>query len=269
MDQILNLRRLGPDSLSGTGPEYPWGGLYGGQIVAQGLLAAGSGVQDGFLPHSVRAYFIRRGRQAEPVTYEVDPIRDGRSFCTRRVVAHQGGEPILNLETSFQRPEPSEDVETVAIEPRATPPGESATGVEAESWSSAFERRGEEVADHAPGVGRALAWMRSGPLEADSSPLVHAAALAFISDDLPTDAVIRSHPVSEGRTDIWDPPLFSASLDHTIWFHRHEATDRWQLHDFRCQSFVGGRGLALGHVHTAAGTHVATVAQEVLLRVQD
>ncbi|MCB1012809.1 MAG: thioesterase family protein [Microthrixaceae bacterium] len=263
MEQILSLSEAAPGSLMGAGPEYPWGGLYGGQIVAQGLLAAGVGVDPEYLPHSVRAYFIRRGRQAEPVTYEVDPIRDGRSFCTRRVVAHQGGQPIGNLEASFQRTEPSEDIETIAIDTFVPQPDEGGS----ESWSEAFDRVTVDSAVTAPGVGRATAWIRSTPLPEGSGPLLNAAALAFVSDDLPTDAVIRSHPVSRGRTDLWDPPLFSASLDHTIWFHRPADADRWQLHDFRCHSYVGGRGLALGHIHTLSGTHVATVAQEVLLRV--
>ena len=113
--RILEMSRHGHDVWVGSGPSYPWGGLYGGQIVAQGLLAGGYSVDESYRPHSVRAYFIRRGRHAEPVRYEVDRIRDGRSFCTRRVVARQGGEAILNLEASFQRAEPSEDIETVAM----------------------------------------------------------------------------------------------------------------------------------------------------------
>lgn len=260
--EILDLTGHGHDVWVGSGPSYPWGGLYGGQIVAQGLLAGGRSVDPDYLPHSVRAYFIRRGEQAQPVRYEVDRIRDGRSFCTRRVVARQGGEAILNLEASFQRHEPSADVETVAID-RSLPTPEH---LERSSWSPAFDRASVPGAVARLGAGRAAAWMRAGGLT-DRSELVQAAALAFLSDDLPTDAVVRSHPVCGTADEPWEQDVFSASLDHTIWFHRPGEADRWHLHDFSCHSFVGGRGLALGHLHAADGTHVATVAQEVLLRV--
>ena len=100
---ILDLESHGRDVYVGIGPRYPWGGLYGGQIVAQALMAAAHTVSDEMPVHSLRAYFIRRGDHDEPVRYEVDRIRDGRSFATRRVVARQAVGAILNLEASFQR----------------------------------------------------------------------------------------------------------------------------------------------------------------------
>ncbi len=273
MAEILELSEHANDVWVGTGPEYPWGGLYGGQIVAQGLLAGGFTVSVDYRPHSVRAYFIRRGHQAQPVRYEVERIRDGRSFCTRRIVARQGGEAILNLEASFQRVEVSEDIELVGLDRSLPGAGE----IENSSWSPAFERAsvpdhlihqvGERVDSGSGGRGgRAVAWMRSSSL-GDDSELLSAAAFAFLSDDLPTDAVMRSHPQVARREDPWELPMFSASLDHTIWFHRRGRADGWHLHDFSCRSFVGARGLALGNLHAADGTHVATVAQEVLLRL--
>lgn len=265
--EILELSRHGNDVWVGGGPSYPWGGLYGGQIVAQGLLAGGYSVAEQYEVHSVRAYFIRRGTHAEPVRYEVERIRDGRSFCTRRVIARQGGEPILNLEASFHRPEESADVETITMDAAVAGPG----GLEDSSWSPAFRRRsvgaGTEAASRGPAeVGRAVAWMSASEL-VDGSSLLHAAAFAFLSDDLPTEAAIRSHPLGGRGEDLWEVPWFSASLDHTIWFHRRGLADTWHLHDFNCHSFVGGRGLALGHIHASDGTHLATVAQEVLLRL--
>lgn len=259
--EILRISRHGNDVWVGSGPTYPWGSLYGGQIVAQGLLAGGYSVSEEYKAHSVRAYFIRRGTQAEPVRYEVERIRDGRSFCTRRVVARQGGEAILNLEASFQRTEESEDIETVGLDPDIPPPGD----LEDSSWLPAFRRVSVTDPPLRQGGGRAAAWMASGVLP-DRSALLHAAAFAFLSDDLPTDAVVRSHPVSAGMSNPWESPMVSASLDHTIWFHRPAVADVWHLHDFSCHSFVGGRGLTLGHLHSAEGTHIATVAQEVLLR---
>ena len=115
--EILDLAPHGPDTFVGAGPHYPWGGLYGGQIVAQALQAATSTVDPQFVVHSLRAYFIRRGDHSEPVRYEVDRIRNGRSFCTRRVVARQSVGAILNLEASYHAPEEAADIETVAIPP--------------------------------------------------------------------------------------------------------------------------------------------------------
>ena len=248
---ILDLADHGPDVFVGRGPQYPWGGLYGGQIVAQALRAAARTVEDPELHvHSIRAYFIRRGDHNEPVRYEVDRIRNGRSFCTRRVVARQATGAILNLEASFQRPERSEDVSPVALPADVPGPDD----LEQDSWSPVFERAFVPTDRLAPagrdGTGRAAAWLRVGHL----------------SDDLPTDAVVRAHPVRREPQEVLHQVLFTASLDHTIWFHRPFRADEWQLHDFTCHTFVGGRGLSLGHVFSTDGAHIATIAQEVLLR---
>ena len=264
--QILDLAEHGPDVHVGTGPRYPWGGLYGGQIVAQALMAATRTVPTDMAVHSLRAYFIRRGDHDEPVRYEVDRIRNGRCFTTRRVVARQAVGAILNLEASFQRAEPAADVETVATPPDLPGPDQ----LEQSSWSPVFsrafvpaDRLGASPARD--GLGRSTAWLRV--VEAlGEDPSVHAAALAYLSDDLPTDAVVLAHPLRAEPREVLDKVLFTASLDHTIWFHRQLRADEWHLHDFTCHTFVGGRGLALGHVFRADGTHVATVAQEVLLR---
>lgn len=263
---ILDLADHGPDVFVGIGPHYPWGGLYGGQIVAQALGAAARTVDDPELHvHSLRAYFIRRGDHDEPVRYEVDRIRNGRSFCTRRVVARQAIGAILNLEASFQRPEQSADVETVAIPADIPRPDE----LEANSWSAAFERAFVPPDRLAPtsrdGTGRAAAWLRVTEDLGDDAVL-NAGGLAYMSDDLPTDAVVRAHPVRQEPDEVLHKVLFTASLDHTVWFHRPFRADHWQLYDFTCHTFVGGRGLSVGHVFSESGSHVATVAQEVLLR---
>ena len=264
LSEILDVVDQGDDVWLGRGPTYPWGGLYGGQIVAQALMAAGRAVDDDALVvHSLRAYFIRRGDQHQPVRYEVDRIRDGRSFCTRRVVARQEGRVILNLEASFQRLEESPDIEAVTLEPALPRPDQ----LPEQSWSPVFERASIPADDAPPrlGGGRAAAWMRCVERLADE-PLVQAAAFAYLSDDLPTEAVVRSHPLGELEEEQLWAAMFSASLDHTIWFHRPGRADAWHLHDFACHSFTGARGLGLGHLHAADGSHIATVAQEVLLR---
>ena len=280
---MFELSAHGPDVHVGIGPQYPWGGLYGGQIVAQALRAATLSVDDGLEPHSIRAYFIRRGDASEPVRYEVDRIRNGRSFATRRVVARQAVGAILNAESSFQRPEASVELQTVEM-PDVPPPD----ALEQESWSPAFERAvvpPDRVIDsRRDGAGRAVAWMKvTEPIGDPANPaaqLLHRCWLAFVSDDLPTDAVYQTHPMSQRTVHTTNPGdndggsgdggsgdhMFAASLDHTVWFHRDLAADHWHLHDFSCLHFVGGRGLALGHIFSPEGVHVATVAQEVLMR---
>ncbi|MBS1837877.1 MAG: thioesterase family protein, partial [Actinobacteria bacterium] len=257
---MLELADHGRDVFVGTGPQYPWGGLYGGQIVAQALVAASATVPNGLHVHSLRAYFIRRGDHDEPVRYEVDRIRDGRSFVTRRVVARQAVGAILNLEASFQHDEPSVDVEML-VPPPALPAPEV---LERSSWSPVFDRAfvpAEQLtASDLGGRGRATAWLRAVEPLGDER-VAHAAALAYLSDDLPTDAVVQAHPVRSEPEEVRYRSLFTASLDHTIWFHRPLRADVWHLHDVTCHTFVGGRGLSLGHVFSREGTHVATVAQ--------
>jgi len=268
---LFDLEPHGADTFVGTGPRYPWGGLYGGQIVAQALRAAASTTESGLLPHSLRAYFIRRGDHTEPVRYEVDRIRNGRSFATRRVVARQAIGAILNLEASFQRPEPARDVSTVPMpdgvaRPEDLPPT---------AWSASFDRRQIPIADGTAvpvgrtGTGRMMAWLKvTDPLGDDE--LLQRCWLAYLSDDLPSESVGRALGFSFGgqSEDGVDPwaGVMSASLDHTIWFHRPVQADQWHLQDFTCHGYVGGRGLSIGHIFSIDGVHVATVAQEVVLR---
>lgn len=252
---MLSLAEHGADVHVATGPAYPWGGLYGGQIVAQGLRAAAATVQPTHRPHSLRAYFIRPGDAAEPVRYEVDRIRNGRSFNTRRVVARQAVGAILNLEASFQVHEPSGSVQTFGIDVDVPGP----EGLPEDSWTAMFERRFVPGTD---GRGRTLAWFKMNePIGED--PLLHACALAYMSDDLPSDAVFRINPLGEAAD---HDTAFSVSLDHAIWFHRPLRADEWHLQDMSCHGFTDGRGLAIGHIFTPDGAHAATVAQEVLLR---
>jgi len=269
---MFALSAHGPDVHVGVGPQYPWGGLYGGQIVAQALRAAAASVDSDVMPHSIRAYFIRRGDATEPIRYEVDRIRNGRSFTTRRVVARQAIGAILNAEASFQRPEESIEIQTVEMPD--VPPAEV---LDRESWSPSFERAdvpAERMVDlRRDGAGRSASWMRvtDAAVEdvtagGDDAQLLNRCWLAFLSDDLPTDAVVRAHP--DGDDPEFHEHRFTASLDHTLWFHRPIDVTQWHLHDFTCLHLVGGRGLSVGHVFTADGVHAATVAQEVLVRDQ-
>ena len=256
---LMALEPHGPDTFVGAGPSYPWGGLYGGQIVAQGLRAAGLTVDPGYLVHSLHAYFIRRGDAAEPIRFEVDRVRNGRSFVTRNVIARQAVGAILSMSASFQVDEAGPVVQTAEM-PAVAPPEE---GVD-DSWSPMFDRR------FVPGgrrPGRAQAWLRMLE-DVGDDPFLQAGALTFLSDDLPTDAVVTLHPEDVSREAFESGEFWSASLDHAIWFHRPLRAEDWHLHDFTSHGYLGSRGLSLGHILTTDGTHVATVAQEVLFRAR-
>jgi len=257
---MMELEEAGADVLLARGPQYPWGGLYGGQIVAQGLRAGASTVEERFHVHSLHAYFIRPGNAEEPIRFEVTRSRDGRSFCTRHVVASQEVGVILTMSQSFHVDEQGHDVQRAEM-PNVPPP-EELTGY---SWSDMFDRRFAQLRGEEEGKG--IAWLRMHDPVGDD-PILQACALAYLSDDLPTDAVVAVHPdrPAPEEGDAFELGWMSASLDHAIWFHRPSAADDWHIHDFTAHGYLSSRGLGIGHVLSRDGTHVATVAQEVLLR---
>jgi acyl-CoA thioesterase-2 len=257
---MMDLEPHGPDVWVGVGPQYPWGGLYGGQIVAQALRAAAATVEPQYRVHSLHAYFIRAGDHTEPVRYEVERVRNGRSFVTRSVQARQAVGAILSLSASFQIDEDAPTVQTVTLPEVPAPEDLPPT-----SWSHMYDRR---IVPPADVESRACGWLR---LFADigDDPVLNACALAYLSDDLPMDAVVLQHPSHFDFGDNPDPndqPFVAFSLDHAIWFHSPVDSAAWHLHDIGCQGVMSSRGLSYGHVFTQSGTHVATVSQEVLLR---
>lgn len=256
--ELFDMAGHGPDVWVGASARYPWGRVYGGQVAAQGLWAAAQTVADDYVPHSLHAYFIRGGDSDQPIRFEVDRIRDGRSFVTRRVVARQSSGAILNLSASFHRPEEAADVASMPMPASVESPDE----LESVDWSPLLQRR--PVPRHHR---LARSWLRVPDVGDD--PLMHVVAHAFASDDVATEAVALVHPVEwpefEGEFDA-DHPFMSASLDHTVWFHRPAPADEWCLHDFRSSGVYGSRGISFGEIWTRDGVHVASVAQEVLLR---
>jgi acyl-CoA thioesterase-2 len=251
---LLALERVKPDAFLGTGPVLGWGRIYGGQVVAQALRAAALTVEAPHPPHSLHAYFVRAGNERQPVLYEVEEVRDGRSFTTRQVVAYQAGGAILNLIASFQAEEASEDVQpTLApadVEAAETLPAET-TDLFMDHRVVRYDREPE------PNV---TAWLRArGDLGDD--PVVHACALAYLSDENPLGAAILPHSLG-GR---WDE-MMTASLDHAVWFHRPTRADAWLLFDSRGHGVANSRGLAFARVFDAEGRHVASIAQEGLAR---
>jgi len=261
-DTLMKLESHGPDVFVGIGPSYPWGRVYGGQVVAQALRAAYSTVDSDHQVHSLHAYFIRGGDFDEPIRYEVDRIRNGRSFLTRRVVARQSVGPILNLSASFQLHEDQADVQEARMPTDVPSPDE----LSLDDWGPILERR--IVPDDSVTGARSACWLRvKPPIEED--PILQACALAYASDDIPTEAASLSHPrrlSPSADPETYERSFMGASLDHAIWFHRPGRHDDWVLHDFRGQGVVGARGLGIGQLFGRDGTHLATVAQEILLR---
>ena len=262
---MMQLEPHGTDTFVGTGPEYPWGGLYGGQIVAQGLRACGLTVESQFLPHSLHAYFIRPGDASEPIRFEVDRLRNGRSFVTRQVVARQSTGAILTMIASFQVAEEAADVQAATM-----PPVDGPDSFEPGSWTDLIDRR---ILPPTATAGREQAWMRiTGPV--DDDPLLNACGIAYMSDDLPSEPVRALHPAwtphsdEEGGSDEDGGAFMSVSLDHAVWFHRPAKATAWHFEDFLAGGLTGSRGLAAGNLFDLDGIHIATVAQETLLRLR-
>ena len=177
---------------------------------------------------------------------------------TRSVVARQPIGAILNMSASFQVDESAPDMQ-IAEPPPVPKPDE----LQGQSWMSMFERR---FAPRGEGKGRAVGWLRMLD-EVGDDPALNACALAYMSDDLPTDAVVALlYP--DRLPGEWDGPhtFWTASLDHAIWFHRPLRVDDWQLQEFTCHGIISSRGLSVGHVFDTDGIHLATISQEVLLR---
>jgi acyl-CoA thioesterase-2 len=257
---LLRLEPHGPDTFVGIAARYPWGErLYGGQVVAQALRAAAATVDADRPAHSLHSYFIRPGAPSEPIRYEVERLRDGKSFSTRQVVARQSGGAILNISVSFQSAEDEADVQ-LATFPAGLPSPDEVTLADY-GWGGLLDRRAVEI----PGEpDRRGYWIR---LLADvgDDPFDHQCALAFMSDAAPSRAARSPHPEFAG--DINDRGRFQgASLDHAVWFHRPTRATEWHWFDTRSHGLSGARGLVTGDVVRVDGVHVATIAQEVLLR---
>jgi acyl-CoA thioesterase-2 len=255
---LLALEPHGPDTFVGVSPPYMWGRIYGGQVVAQALWAATATVPEARGVHSLHAYFILGGRLDEPVRYEVDRVRNGRSFMTRRVVARQSYGAILTLEASFHVDEPGPDMQRMQA-PTGIPAPDELPEV---GWGWMLERR--EVPT-TPGSGRAITWIRVDGSIGDDA-VRHACALAFATDTGTVTAVWALHPRAGTDFRQNENVFMGASLDHAVWFHRPVRSDRWLLIDVTCENLTGVRGLTIGHVFDEDGRHVATLAQEALVR---
>jgi len=261
---LLDIERVEVDIFRGANPGSSPGRVFGGQVAAQALRAAGVTVEADHRAHSLHSYFMRPGRPGVPIVYRVERIRDGRSFTTRRVVAIQQGEAIFNLDASFQRAEDGLDHE-VAM-PVGVPDPESLPSREHGGWHHGPMDERDVPAPVAPGGdGRVAArqvWVRAAG-ELPDEPALHACVIVYLSDMGPTGAARHPHRASVPRE-----AFRNASLDHAVWFHRAARADDWLLYTLEPVSTGGGRGLAWGTMHTRAGRLAAVVSQEVLLRVR-
>ena len=271
---LLDLEPIEVNVFRGRSPDDERQRVFGGQVAGQALVAAGRTVEPDRTVHSLHAYFLRPGDPSVPILYDVDRIRDGRSFATRRVVAVQHGEAIFNLAASFHRAEEGFDHQLPM--PDAPPPERLPTF--AERLVPYREQVGEwytrpqpidlrHVSDppHVSG-GRATrpprqqVWFRAdGTLPDD--PLLHACVVTYASDMTLLDSILLAHGTS------WlDPSLMGASLDHAMWFHRPFRADEWLLYDQESASASGARGLGQGRIYRRDGVHAVSVVQEGLFR---
>jgi acyl-CoA thioesterase II len=274
----LDLEPLEVNLFRGTSADIGGRSVYGGQVIGQALVAAERTVE-GRSPHSLHAYFLLPGDKAAPIVYQVDRIRDGRSFSARRVQAIQHGRPILSMIASFQIDEPG--LEHAAPMPDVPPPetlipaavlrqrwiaeaGNVAPHVvEALGRPGAIEFRPVEPHNPllvTPGEPRQAVWFRTADRIADD-PWLHRCLLAYASDAMLLGTALRPH----GRS-YYQPNVFVASLDHALWFHRAARVDEWLLYSMDSPSAQAARGLARGVIHDRAGRLVASVAQEGLMR---
>ncbi|MHB1487118.1 MAG: acyl-CoA thioesterase [Acidimicrobiales bacterium] len=270
---LLDLEVIEVNIFRGVNPHEKRQRVFGGQVAGQALVAAGRTVDKGTI-HSLHAYFMRPGDPLVPILYEVDRIRDGRSFTTRRVVAIQHGRAIFNLSASFHVHE--EGVEHQTPMPEVVPPESLPTFTErmapyAEKLGDWYYRprpidqryvdapvRAQNDEIRQP---RQQVWIRADGRLGDD-PLLHACVVAYASDMSLLDSVILPHRIS------WEDPNFmGASLDHAMWFHRPFRADEWLLYDQVSPSASGARGLAFGSIFTADGRLAVSVVQEGLIRV--
>lgn len=278
--ELLALEKIEENLFRGQSQDLGWGTVFGGQVLGQALSAAAQTVPKERPVHSMHAYFLRPGRVDKPIVYDVDRIRDGGSFTTRRVVAIQNGEAIFNLAASFQVAENGFDHQDEM--PQVGPPERYPT--DQEIWAKHIDRlpafaRERAVAER-PFEFRMVeadddlfhpekrpperhVWFRAQAPLADDQAL-HRYLLAWVSDHSLMTTSLFPHGVS------WlTRGMRVASLDHVMWFHRPVRVDEWLLYAIHSPSASGARGFARGRIFSQSGVLVASVAQEGLIRQKD
>ncbi|QNE47233.1 acyl-CoA thioesterase II [Glaciihabitans sp. INWT7] len=267
--------RTSEDIFIGESQWSALGRVFGGQVLAQSLVAAQRTLAEGRTVHSLHGYFLRPGNVELPITFSVDRIHDGRSFSTRRTQAYQGGLPILSMIASFQDSddglEHQVEMPTDLPQPEDLPTAAQVLGAVdhpiAKQWAEGrpFDMRHVPspvfLTVDGPHVAHQAVWLKATSRLPDD-PDLHRAALAYASDYSILEPIFRRHGVA------WSTPgLKAASLDHAMWFHRFGRVDEWMLYAQESPNATGGRGLSLGRIFSRDGILLASVAQEGMVRV--
>ena len=266
--------RTTEDIFVGQSQPMPHGRVYGGQVLAQSIVAAQRTVEPERTPHSMHGYFLRPGDAQASITFAVDRIHDGRSFTTRRTQAFQHGVPIFSMIASFEDetpgldhqipmpddvPDPDELPDDEVFLPLAHPLSRRHFGARPLDLRHVPSALSEPA--QGPAQPRQAVWMRTTRRLPDD-PAVHRAALVYLTDLTIQESILRAHGLT------WSTPgLKVASLDHAMWWHRDGRVDEWILYVQESPSARAGRGLAQGRIYSRDGVLLASVAQEAMVRV--
>jgi len=276
----LTAEEIDSNLFSGAPIKFPLQRIFGGQVLAQALYAAGRTVEDDRVPHSLHAYFLRPGDMGRNVIYDVDPIRDGRSFCTRRVVARQHGRAIFNSSVSFQKREDGLDHQIEMPDGIPQPQDIISYGDYLDSikkdypqMPTAFKFPDDIIDIRVPAPIHPYEPTKMDPIggfwfkftsDIGDDPLMHRSALAFISDKMLMSTALRPHGIP-----VYDKKLIGASLDHAMWFHCEIRVDQWIYYYLDSPRAARARGLNRGLFYTQDGLLMASTIQEGLIRLID
>ncbi len=275
LDLASSEARTTEDIFTGSSHPMPSGRIFGGQVLAQAVIAAERTTDDDRIPHSMHGYFLRPGDASQGLTISVDRIHDGRSFSTRRSQAFQGGVPIFSMIASFEResdgldhqveaPSGIRTPEEILAQPSPTPLHPLSQRLLAQSPIETLHATGDIYTSvEGPQEPRQAVWMRvRRPIGDDAA--MHRAVLAYMSDMTIQEPVLRAHGIP------WSlPGLKVASLDHAMWWHRPARVDEWILYVQESPSARAGRGLSTARMFDRSGRLLATISQEIMVRVPD
>lgn len=278
---LLSLEKIEENLFRGQSQDLGWGRVYGGQVLGQALSAAAQTVSDERYVHSLHAYFLRPGKVDRPIVYDVDRIRDGGSFTTRRVVAIQDGKAIFHVSASFQAREPGFEHQDAMPDGVPLPESllsdaeimdEHAAKIPKKILEQRLAERPFEVRlvdeprdpiSPEPSAPERMLWFKTVDKLPDD-PALHHYLLAYASDYSFMTTALKPHGVA------WlTPGMQVASLDHVMWFHQPFRVDEWLLHVVHSPAASSARGLVRGSVYTRDGVLVASTAQEGLIRPRD
>ncbi len=276
---LLELEKISENVFKGNSQDLGFGNIFGGQVLGQSLSAASQTISDDKKVHSMHGYFMRRGHPAKHITYEVDRIRDGRSFATRRVVAIQENRAIFSMSASFHVEEKGFDHQSEM--PNVKGPEEFNSDL---SFARKFKDKIPKVVRDQLTCDRPIeirqvnpvnpfapekqppykcSWFRANGKLPDN-PALHKYMLAYSSDF----GLVTTSLYPHGHT-FWEPAMKIASLDHAIWFHRDFRMDEWMLYVMESPSASGATGMCHGKIYTRGGILVASTAQEGLIRYKE